>query len=82
MAVGHTETAVTRTEVVSVRLTPAERQRLDELGGPAALRRLLAPTQQVLPITTAPDPIFVPARSSVVWFDGTVGPSWPALATY
>jgi hypothetical protein len=80
-----------RTEVVSVRLTAAERARLDAMGGPTeVLRRALQPQplQCVVPTTTSG---FIPGTylwisgvgcdTGVVWGDGTVGPFWPALAS-
>jgi hypothetical protein len=79
-----------KSEIVTVRLTPTERARLDELGGPAeVLRRALQPPpMQVVPITTTPTRFVVDAAqftvsapSCVHWQDGTVGPTWPALAT-
>lgn len=68
-----------RTEVVSVRLTKAERVRLDEMGGPsAALRRLLEPVHICQPniVMTGPGPL---QGASLVWDDMTVGGTWPAV---
>jgi len=65
-----------KSEIVTVRLTPSERRRLDEIGGVAeVLRRALQPHRPEAPASTAS------ARSFVVWQDGTVGQSWPALAS-
>jgi len=77
---GQMEPEVRRTEVVSVRLTKAERARLAELGGPSALRRALDPpasAQSSPGLTTA-----VSGRGLVAWSDGTVGQQWPASVTY
>jgi len=82
-----------KSEIVTVRLTPSERRRLDELGGAAkVLRRALQPPAgQVVPHTTsglAPNRhlfieagTFLPVGAGMVWQDGTVGHSWPALAS-
>lgn len=42
-----------KSEIVTIRLTPAKRARLDQLGGPAAvLRRALQPVADVPIVTT------------------------------
>jgi len=69
-----------RTEVVSVRLTKAERERLNELGGPSALlRRALdhaCPSAYLVPVTGVSN-----GHGALIWSDGTCGPLWPALST-
>lgn len=48
------------------------------MGGPSVLRRALEsePLQQIVPTMTGPA-----VTRWVVWFDGAVGQTWPALAT-
>ena len=81
-----------RTEVVSVRLTPDERARLNDLGGATEVvrRALRPPPMQVVPTTTSGIPsgcyrwisgLGPDTGAGVVWQDGTVGQGWPALAS-
>jgi len=70
-----------RTEVVSIRLTKAERARVDALGGPATLlRKALTEELPPIPIWTITTATFN-AALSMIWSDGTVGPNYPAVNT-
>lgn len=76
------EPEVRRTEVVSVRLTPAERARLDAMGGPSALRGALE--RAPIPPSPGRETSYGAsiARTFMVWADGSVGQQWPASATF
>lgn len=69
-----------RTEVASVRLTKAERARLDAMGGPsAALRKILRTKKESISYRVARR--CGPGSTYVVWDDGTIGPNYPRVVT-
>lgn len=76
---------MSRDNVVSIRVTDAEMDRIRDLGGPSAVLRGALnnaanplPPMRLLPITTnglAPSPVFIQ------WNNGAIGATYPAVMT-